>query len=115
MANISTRSMNEEERNKFWTSHVQSWERSSLSQADYCRQNNLNKNRFSSWKRKFSSSIVNNHFIEIPKKALIPVMSDSIDIIINDCIKIKLTSNFNIELLQSVLKALGEKNDYRLV
>ena len=104
--------MSKDERNKFWIAHVQSWGKSNLNQADYCRENNLNKNRFSNWKRKFSSSEIINQFIKIPKKALIPAMSDSIDLIINDSVKIKLTPNFNTALLQSVLKALGIKNDY---
>jgi hypothetical protein len=104
--------MSEEERNKFWNAHVQSWNKSDLSQADYCRQNNLNKNRFNNWKKKFLNPETNNHFIKIPKKALIPTAPDSIDLIINDCVKIKLTPNFNTVLLKSVLKALGVKNDY---
>ena len=111
MANISTRSMSEDERQKFWSDHIQSWKESNLNQADYCRQKKINKNRFSNWKKKISRSETNNQLIEIPKKALIPTIYDSIDLIVNDSIKIKLTPNFNITLLQSVLKVLGVKYD----
>ena len=41
------------ERRKFWQSHIDAWARTGLSQAEYCRQNNLKTHRFTYWKRKF--------------------------------------------------------------
>jgi hypothetical protein len=36
--------------NVHWQSHVEAWRESGLSQADYCRQQGLNRKTFSAWK-----------------------------------------------------------------
>ena len=53
----------------FWTKHISEWKDSGLSQAQYCRTNNLKVKTFSNWKRKVFSqkdTIDNTGFIEIP-------------------------------------------------
>jgi len=40
-------------RRKFWQSNIDAWALTGLSQAEYCRQNNLKAHRFTYWKRKF--------------------------------------------------------------
>jgi len=37
----------------FWKKHVSLWEKSNLSQAEYCREHNLLATTFSNWKYKF--------------------------------------------------------------
>ena len=37
--------------NTQWRRHVKAWRKSGLSQADYCRQQNINPKTFSTWKR----------------------------------------------------------------
>ena len=39
----------------FWKKHLQSWKSSSLSQKEYCRQNNLVYHRFVYWRCKFKN------------------------------------------------------------
>ena len=41
------------ERRQFWQSHLDAWALTGLSQAEYCRQNNLKTHRFTYWKRKY--------------------------------------------------------------
>jgi hypothetical protein len=36
----------------YWEQQITSWEKSNLSQANFCRDNKLNPSRFSYWKRK---------------------------------------------------------------
>jgi len=38
--------------NANWRRHVEAWRESGLSQADYCRQQNLNRKTFSLWTRR---------------------------------------------------------------
>jgi hypothetical protein len=38
--------------NTQWCRHVEAWRESSLSQADYCRQQDLNPKTFSAWTRR---------------------------------------------------------------
>jgi hypothetical protein len=35
-----------------WSEHIENWQASSISQAEYCRRNNLQQYKFSYWKRK---------------------------------------------------------------
>jgi len=37
----------------FWKKHVSLWEKSNLTQAEYCRQHSLRATTFSNWKYKF--------------------------------------------------------------
>lgn len=37
---------------KWWLKHVETWQKSDLSQSVYCLQNDLNKKSFSNWKLK---------------------------------------------------------------
>lgn len=37
---------------KWWLDHVETWKKSSLTQSDYCRLNDLNHKSFSNWKLK---------------------------------------------------------------
>lgn len=41
---------------QYWIRHIDSWQSSGLSQADYCRQHSLSPRRFHYWKDKLTSS-----------------------------------------------------------
>jgi len=50
---------------QFWQSHLEKWRVSGLGQAEYCRQNNLAKPRFTYWKNKLSKSDFPVEFVEV--------------------------------------------------
>ena len=105
---IKTKQFSNEERIEFWKNHYKLWEESSLSQAEYCRQNNLNKQLFSKWKNKISNNSENMKLVEIPISNLaIETLGNEMELIINDSVKIKLNINYNEELLQKILKTFG--------
>ena len=54
-----------QERRQLWESHIEGWSLSRLSQAKYCRQNNLRSNRFTYWKRKFQRENLPVEFVQI--------------------------------------------------
>ena len=41
-----------EKKRQYWQGHTESWQRSGLSQADYCRRNALGIKKFGYWQRK---------------------------------------------------------------
>ena len=43
--------------NANWRRHVEAWRESGLSQADYCRQQNLNRKTFSLWTRRVQDDL----------------------------------------------------------
>jgi hypothetical protein len=42
------------EKRQFWEDHVQAWQQSGLTQAEYCRQNNLKNHRWWYWRKRIS-------------------------------------------------------------
>ena len=44
------------ETQQYWVRHINSWQRSELTQADYCRQHGLAPKRFHYWKQKLELS-----------------------------------------------------------
>lgn len=54
-------------RRDFWKSHIESWEFSGLSAAEYCRSHSLKYLTFLGWKKKFNpSQTEQDAFVEIP-------------------------------------------------
>ena len=47
--------LDDEEGSEYWQSHLDNWVRSGLSQAAYCRNHDLNYNRFRKWKERLST------------------------------------------------------------
>ena len=53
-----------------WLSLISDWQRSGLSQAEYCRRHSLVKSRFSYWKRKLEGKCISEpepptHFVQV--------------------------------------------------
>ncbi len=44
-------------RSAFWREHLQAWQASGLSQADYCRQEGLCPSLFSHWKSRLAAEV----------------------------------------------------------
>ena len=101
---ILLKSLSSEERLKFWEQHVVTWKGSKLSQAEYCRLNNLDKNLLSKWKRKILFKEDKQDLVEIPMNNS---LDSFIDIIVNDSLKIKVDANFDPDILVKVLKVIG--------
>jgi hypothetical protein len=60
------KSISADEREQFWRSHLETWSLSGLSQAEYCRQNDLNLARFGYWKRRFRKDNLPVEFVQVP-------------------------------------------------
>lgn len=95
-----------------WSKHVKQWQKSGLSQADYCRQYDLNSRLLSLYinKLKRSSVVKNKNFVKIPKRIITESKSNeySYEISIPGKIHIRLNNNFNPENLKNIIKILQE-------
>ena len=100
-----------------WLNVFEAIDNSKLSTIEYCRQNNISVKTLYTWrsklrKAKLSSANDNNHFQEVklkdsPTKPLSPSMpADSINIFINDKIRISVNEGFNESLLQKTIKVI---------
>ncbi|MCP4181347.1 MAG: hypothetical protein GY756_26595 [bacterium] len=103
---------------KKWLRIFDDIERSGLSTVDYCKQNNISFKTLYTWrsklrKAKLSSTNDNNHFQEVklndsPSKPLSPSKSsDSINIFMNDKIRISVNEGFNESLLMRTIKVIN--------
>ena len=54
------------EKRKFWKQHLILWQDSGLSQAEYCRRNNLNKHQWGYWKKRYVKTEATTEFIPLP-------------------------------------------------
>jgi len=50
----SPEELDPKEKRQFWEDHVQAWQHSGLTQAEYCRKNNLKNHRWWYWRKRIS-------------------------------------------------------------
>ena len=48
---LSPEELDPKDKRKFWEDHIQAWHESGLTQAEYCRQNNLKNHRWWYWRK----------------------------------------------------------------
>ncbi len=103
---------------KKWLKVFEDIDNSKLSSIDYCKQNNISVKTLYTWrsklrKAKLSSANNNNHFQEVKlkdspsKPTLLSKPSDSINILINDKVRISVNEGFNESLLLKTIKVLN--------
>lgn len=105
-----------EQRCQFWQSHLANWKDSGLSQAEYCRQNNLKSTRFTYWKLKLSSQDSPMELIQvcaesIPSISSVPAFNNSgvpLRLTVNCRFSIDIPDGFSQGTLQQVLRTLQE-------
>jgi hypothetical protein len=100
-------------RRLFWQDQVRIWGKSGLSQAQYCRLNNLNSHQLSYWKNKLKITAQE-------KMSLVEVtISDNsfsnnsvelscLRLIVGDKFKIDIHPNFDQETLKQLINTLGQ-------
>ncbi|WDP87149.1 MAG: IS66 family insertion sequence element accessory protein TnpB [Desulfobacter sp.] len=94
-----------QERTKFWRTHIEQWTETGLSQREYCKQNNLRSNRFTYWKVKFSKTDQPMELVQIP----FPIhhfKPPGLKINIGRGLQVEIPDGFKKETLEQVLLAL---------
>jgi hypothetical protein len=89
----------------FWENHLKIWGQKNISQAEYCRQNNLNHQSFSKWKIRLSLN-GENKFVKIPIKSL--QIESEIEMFIKKQYRLVFKSDFKKEVLEKILEVIGE-------
>jgi len=97
------------ERNKekavFWQEHIDQWSQTSLSQEEYCRQNNLRPNRFTYWKIKLGKKDQPMELVEIPLPSH-PFQPSGLKLNIGRGLQVEIPDGFKTQTLEQVLMAL---------
>ena len=106
---LNNKQIKKSDRRSYWENHIEKYCRSNLTQSAYCKQNNISYWSFNNWKRRIEKESGKTGLTEISKKIdrdLIPVNS-SLEIVINNSLKIKIPDNFNPETLKKLMQVLG--------
>jgi len=82
-----------EQKRSFWKQHIESWQESGLSQADYCRRNDLKPHQLTYWKKRFCRTETGVSFV--PLQLIQSSSGDSLWLVIHDHFKVEIRSGFD--------------------
>lgn len=95
---------------EYWRSHITGWKKSSLSQIDYCKQNNLSKHRFTYWKCKEHKKSAPISFIPVIQSPIRSTSSKNIiaplKILFGDRYRIEIGDGFSSDTLSRLMDTL---------
>lgn len=88
-----------------WKNHLDNWSFSGLTQSEYCRRNDLSRDRFSYWKRKFARQNLPVEFVQINTEPLNLVHS-GLKLNIGAGLQIEIPDGFSRATLEKILITL---------
>ena len=95
----------------FWKTHITSWEKTDISQAEYCRQNGLSSRSFGYWKKRQGNAKVNPvSFVSVPLAPPMAVCAKvgraPLCIVLDDRYRIEVGDDFSPLTLQRLVHTL---------
>jgi hypothetical protein len=109
MAEQTRKELNKERR-EFWTTHIKAWEKSGITQVEYCRRHQLSRHRFTYWRckgNKKSGSVTFMPVFQSPMQAC-PTTNQTIPIrlVISDRYRLEISDGFSPHTLEQLLHTL---------
>ena len=109
----------QEQKRKFWRRHIEQWEKSGSTQAEYCRRHRLSAKSFVYWKGRFRDMCKVNMAagqkepvkfvpVEIKPEAHIPAGNSTALVLCKDGYRIEIKESFNPEALGKVIRIIRE-------
>ena len=99
-----------EQKRSYWKQHIDSWQETGLTQAEYCRRHNLKHHQLVYWKKRFLKTATDISFVPIKLEDLqdIPAPPEiaSSSLAINNHFKIEIKPGFDAQLLRELIYAL---------
>jgi hypothetical protein len=99
-----------EQKRSYWRHHIDSWQQTGLTQAEYCRRHNLKHHQLVYWKKRFLKTETDFSFVPLKLEDLLdlPARQDqaTLILVINDQFKIEIRAGFDTQLLQQLIFAL---------
>jgi len=104
------------DKRRFWEAHVRAWQKSGLSQNEYCRRSEISNGQFCYWKRVLCKNPDKSSSAFVP----VPINSEQrlqqeqkqdsgLTILLNNDIRIRLSKRFDPTTLASAAEALRGK------
>ena len=99
-----------EQKRSYWKQHIDSWQETRLTQAEYCRRHNLKHHQLVYWKKRFLHTETSVSFAALKIEDLLdtPAPSDraSLCLVINNYFKVEIRAGFDAQLLRQLIVAL---------
>jgi hypothetical protein len=99
-----------EQKRNYWKQHIDSWQETGLTQAEYCRRHNLRHHQLVYWKKRFSHTETGVSFVPLKLENLwdAPAPPDraSLCLVINTHFKVEIRAGFDAQLLRQLIFAL---------
>jgi hypothetical protein len=99
-----------EQKRIYWKQHIDSWQETGLSQAEYCRRHNLKDHQLTYWKKRFLKTEAGVSFVPLELEDIldIPARTDhaSLYLVINNHFKVEIRAGFDAQLLRQLIYAL---------
>ncbi len=96
---------------QLWQYHLDAWALTGLSQAEYCRQNDLKVNRFTYWKHRLHKGNSPVEFVQIHERSTDPLFVPDdrkpLRLTVASRFTIEITDNFSENTLEKLLLVLG--------
>ena len=98
------------QKRSYWKQHIDTWQETGLTQAEYCRRNNLKHHQLVYWKKRFLKTETDVSFVPLKLEDLldIPARQDqaSLTLVINNEFKIEIRAGFDAQLLRQLIYVL---------
>ena len=98
------------QKRSYWKQHIDTWQETGLTQAEYCRRNNLKHHQLVYWKKRFLKTETDVSFVPLKLEDLldIPARQDqaSLILVINNDFKIEIRAGFDAQLLRQLIYVL---------
>jgi hypothetical protein len=99
-----------EQKRTYWKQHIESWQQTGLTQAEYCRRHNLKHYQLVYWKKRFLKTETNVSFVPLKLEDLLdtPLRPDRalLCLVIDNHFKVEIRAGFDAQLLRQLIFAL---------
>jgi hypothetical protein len=99
-----------EQKRSYWKQQIEQWQQTGLSQAEYCRRNNLKHHQLAYWKKRCLETQTDVSFAAVQLEDLLdtpaPADQAALTLEIDNLFKVQITEGFDPQLLRQLIAAL---------
>jgi hypothetical protein len=99
-----------EQKRTYWKQHIDSWQETGLTQAEYCRRHSLKHYQMVYWKKRFSKTQTEVSFVPLELEDLLDIVPKpdraALCLVVNRHFKVEIRAGFDPQLLRQVIFAL---------
>ena len=99
-----------EQKRIYWKQQVEQWQQTGLTQAEYCRRNNLKHHQLVYWKKRYLKTETDVSLVPVKLEDLLDIATQtdqaSLSLLIDNHFKVEIRDGFDPKLLRQVIFAL---------